>query len=264
LVNFAYLWAIGFEAGRQFNFAMPTEIMTKAFANIGGEAFGTFGGKLISVIVMISALGAMNGLIFTGSRVYLPLGKEHTVFAFLGYWNETLKSPVLALIAQAAVSISMILAVGTQGGRDAIDQALQTVDIPAIPWAAHFGGFNTLFDGSAPVFWIFFLMTGLAMFALRARDPNIERPFMLRPPFYPLLPIVFCGMCLFGFWSAITTAGWVSLLGFIPLFLGLPLYWLSASSYEPEEPAPLPAELRSADTVPLNPPPSDDRARRRD
>ena len=241
LVNFAYIYAIGFEPGRQFRFTMPTDILTKAFTKIGGEGFGAFGGKLISVIVMTSALGAMNGLIYTGSRVYLPLGKEHRVFAFLGYWNATLQAPILALIAQAIVSIGMILTVGTDAGRDAMDHALASVGIAKIPWADHFGGFNTLFDGSAPVFWIFFLMTGLSIFALRARDPNIPRPFMLKAPFYPLLPIIFCGMCLFGFWSAMTTAGWVSLLGFIPLFLGLPLYWLSGTGKAPAEEPIMPA-----------------------
>lgn len=230
LVNFAYLYAIGFEPGRQFNFEMPAQIMTKACKQIGGDDFGSFGGKLIRVIIMISALGAMNGLIYTGSRVYLPLGKEHRIFAVLGYWSPTLKSPVLALVAQAIVSIGMILNVGTQAGRDLFDASLNAIGIPAIPWEEHFGGFNTLFDGSAPVFWIFFLLTGLSMFALRARDPHISRPFMLKAPFYPLLPIVFCGMCLFGFWSAITTARWVALIGFVPLFLGLPLYWVSAGS----------------------------------
>lgn len=229
VVNFAYIFAIGFETGRQFKFTMPKDILTAAFTKIGGEDFGSFGGKLISIIVMISALGAMNGLIYTGSRVYLPLGKEHRVFAFLGYWNATLKSPILALVAQALVSIGMILTVGTEIGRNTIDEYIGMVGIRPIPWREHFGGFNTLFDGSAPVFWIFFLLTGISMFALRARDPDIPRPFMLKAPFYPILPIIFCGMCLFGFWSAMTTAGWVSLLGFVPLFLGLPLYLLSGT-----------------------------------
>ena len=58
---------------------------------------------MISIVVMISALGAMNGLIFTGSRVYLSLGKEHRVFSLLGHWNATLKSPIWALLAQACV-----------------------------------------------------------------------------------------------------------------------------------------------------------------
>jgi APA family basic amino acid/polyamine antiporter len=137
----------------------------------------------------------------------------------------------------------MIWAVGTEEGRNTIDHVLTSVGIPAIPWQEHFGGFNTLFDGSAPVFWIFFLLTGISMFALRARDPKIVRPFMLKAPFYPILPIVFCAMCLFGFWSAMSTAKWVSLLGFIPLILGLPLYWLSGKPAETEGPARTGAEM---------------------
>jgi amino acid transporter len=234
LVNFSYILGLGFDEARKFRPTIAADVLK--------NAFGDFGGKLICVIVMTSALGAMNGLIYTGSRVYLSLGKEHRVFAFLGYWNQTLKSPIFSLIAQALVTISMILIVGTATGRDRVDDILQSVGLPKIPWGQYFGGFNTLFAGGAPVFWIFFLLTGFSMFALRARDPNIPRPFMLKAPWYPILPIIFCGMCLFGFWSAMSYAGWVSLLGFVPLFLGLPLYWLSGQApvEEPVTPAPEP------------------------
>src|SRR5207245_1243618 len=131
---------------------------------------------------------------FTGSRVYLSLGKEHRVFALLGHWNATLKAPIWSLLAQALVSIAMILAVGTETGRDGINAGLDQVGIKKIPWGQYFGGFNTLYAGGAPVFWIFFLLTGFSMFALRARDPKIVRPFELKAPFYPILPIIFCGM----------------------------------------------------------------------
>ncbi len=225
LVNFAYIYGMGFEKARGFRFTLAADVLT--------NAFGTFGGKAISVIVMISALGAMNGLIFTGSRVYLSLGKEHRVFGILGYWNKTLKTPPFALIVQALVTIAMILTVGTRPFQDFVDQGLKTVGIPAIPWGKYGGGFDTLFAGGAPVFWLFFLLTGLSMFALRARDPKIERPFELKAPFYPVLPMIFCAMCLFGFFAAMDYAGWISLLGFIPLVLGLPLYWLSGKGHEP-------------------------------
>jgi len=248
LVNFAYILGLGFETAR---FAYPN-----IAAHVLGKAFGETGATIISIIVMTSALGAMNGLIYTGSRVYLSLGKEHRVFGILGYWNPTLGAPIFSLIAQALVTIAMILTVGTQAGRDTIDAALMAVGISrtdpqgnaiaAIPWGQYFGGFNTLFAGGAPVFWIFFLLTGFSMFALRARDPKIPRPFELKAPWYPILPIIFCGMCLFGFWSAMSYAGWISLLGFVPLFLGLPLYWLSGSG---------PAQAAPEDGPP---PPTDD------
>jgi amino acid transporter len=230
LVNFAYVVGMGYETARN---AYPN-----IAAHLLRKAFGEGGSQIISVIVMISALGAINGLIFTGSRVYLSLGKEHRVFSLLGQWNATLMSPIWSLLAQAAVTILMMLAVGTVTARDVIDATLGWVNLK-IDWSFYRGGFFTLFAGTAPVFWIFFLMTGFAMFALRARDPNIERPFILRAPWYPFLPMIFCGMCLFGFYAAMRYAGWVSLLGFIPLFLGLPLYWLSGSATEaPREAGP--------------------------
>ena len=55
------------------------------------------------------------------------------------------------------------------------------------------GGFDTLLTCTAPIFWVFFLLTGISLFVLRERDPHIERPFKV--PFYPELPLIFC-LCL--------------------------------------------------------------------
>jgi basic amino acid/polyamine antiporter, APA family len=242
VVNFAYVLGMGFEAVRKFSPNIAADVLNKAF--------GDTGLKLISIIVMISALGAMNGLIFTGSRVYLSLGKEHRVFGLLGHWNATLKAPIWSLLAQALVTILMVLAVGTKTGRDAIDGALDKAFISAVPWDQYHGGFLTLYAGTAPTFWIFFLLTGFSMFALRARDPKIARPFELKAPLYPVLPIIFCGMCLFGFYAAMKYAGWISLLGFVPLLLGLPLYWISGKGHE--------AEVAAGATDPVTPGPATD------
>jgi amino acid transporter len=217
-VNVAYLVCLGYDGS------------TNAFPVIAGKVLDKIpGGKtLISVIVMISALGAMNGLIFTGSRVYSSLGQEHRVFALLGRWHPTLKAPIWSLLIQAAITLLMIFLVGTKTGRDdIINKTLTSLNIKAIPWDQYFGGFDTLFAGTAPVFWIFFLLTGLSMFVLRFKDPTIQRPFYLTVPWYPLLPLIFCGMCVFGLYSALNYAKWVSLIGFIPLAVGVPLYVVS-------------------------------------
>ena len=39
------------------------------------------------------------------------------------------------------------------------------------------GGFDTLLTCTAPVFWVFFLLTGISLFVLRERDRQVERPF---------------------------------------------------------------------------------------
>ena len=55
--------------------------------------------------------------------------------------------------------------------------------------------FETLFSHGAPVFWFFFLLTGLSLFVLRYKDPYRERPFTV--PGYPVLPLIFCAMCVY-------------------------------------------------------------------
>lgn len=80
LVNVAYLLGLGFDGARRPDLGtIPGRLLTRAF--------GDFGGKAITVIVMVSALGAVNGLMFAGSRVYATLGADHSAFAWLGRWN---------------------------------------------------------------------------------------------------------------------------------------------------------------------------------
>jgi amino acid transporter len=50
-------------------------------------------------------------------------------------------------------------------------------------------------DFTAPVFWFFFLLTGISLFVLRRRVPDAPRPF--RVPLYPVVPLAFVATCAF-------------------------------------------------------------------
>lgn len=212
LVNAAYLWGLGFEGLRA---------SSAPAADVAALALGDPGRRAVSLLVMISALGAINGLILAGSRVHASLGSDHRVFARLAAWNAK-GAPVASLLAQSAVALLLILLVGTVAGRKGIDGILGLVGLAPLPWADYFGGFNTLVAGTAPVFWGFFLMTGIALFVLRHKDGKRPRPFAL--PLYPLEPVLFCAMCLFMLHAALSYARGLSLLGFALLLPGLLLY----------------------------------------
>jgi amino acid transporter len=164
-------------------------------------------------------------LIFTGSRIYVSLGADHRLFAWLGRWDPRRGVPVRSLLTQSAIALLLIVAVGTETGRSSLDKMMTAVGLNALPWDRYYGGFDTLVAATAPVFWVFFLLTGYSLFLLRAIDHSIQRPFWA--PFYPLEPILFCGMCHFMLFSAIDYAKGLSLLGLIPLAVGLPLYAIS-------------------------------------
>src|SRR5205807_8132843 len=127
-------------------------------------------------LVMISALGAVNGLIYTSSRIYTALGSEHSIFAWLSRWNARLGSPVIALVTQASIGLVLIVLVGSRPGQGLLTNLFERVGLGTVSWQGH-GGFDTLLRCTAPIFWLFFLLSALSLFILRFKDPAIERPF---------------------------------------------------------------------------------------
>jgi amino acid transporter len=215
LVNVAYLWGLGFDRASQ----------SKAVAaDVVEGALGAWGAKAVCVLVMVTALGSMNGLIFSGSRVYSTLGADYRLFAWLGRWHPRLGSPVGALLAQAAITVALIVVVGTPAGRSTVDLVLSWIGLEAATWRGH-GGFETLLRCTGPIFWLFFLLTGLSLFVLRARDRGLERPFSV--PLYPLVPLVFCATCGYMIFAAVRYAGALGLVGAGLLLAGLPFFFLS-------------------------------------
>ncbi len=227
LVNLAYLNALGLSGVRGSQTVAADTVR---------PLFGDWGARAMAALVMVSALGAANGLIFTGARLFTALGAEHRVFAWLGRWHPRLGTPAVALLAQGTVTLALIGLVGTVSGQKALDAVWQWFGRNPILWDKKFhGGFETLVSVTAPIFWLFFFLTGAAFFVLRFRDASVERPFRLSLPWFPLLPLIFCGMCLYMFHAAVTYAEDLSAVGFVALLAGVPVYvW---SSWKPPVPS---------------------------
>ena len=106
-----------------------------------------------------------------------------------------------------------------------MDSLLTAGGLPPIPWQEYFGGFEALVAGSAPVFWAFFLLTGISVFVLRMKDKGRERPFSV--PWFPIPPIIFCATCVYMLYSSLAYARSLTFLGAVPLILGWFLYLVS-------------------------------------
>ena len=215
VVNGAYLSALGFEGARQSK-AIAAEVLQRPL--------GEFGAKAMALLVMISALGALNGMIFTGSRIYATLGQDYPMFGALSAWHRTRGVPVISLLTQTGVTLLLVWLVGTQSGRGVIDLLITKLGFEAPSWQGH-GGFDTLLRCTAPVFWTFFLMTGISLFILRVRDREVERPF--RVPLYPVIPAIFCLTCAYMLYSAADYAGKLLVVGLVPVVMGVILYLVS-------------------------------------
>ncbi len=218
LVNAAYLLSLGLEGANATE--LPAKLMDRA-ARIHDLAWiSEYGGRAIAAIIMISALGAVNGLIFTGARVYATLGNEHSMFSWLGHWKPNTNAPSYALIAQGVLTVGVIVALTTEAGRSGLTQ----LGIPGNKLDPN-SPFESLVSHSAPAFWAFFLLTGLSLFALRDKNPAQTRPFSV--PLYPFLPFIFCLMCVYMLYQSINYVGWGACFALVVVLAGIPFYLIS-------------------------------------
>jgi basic amino acid/polyamine antiporter, APA family len=215
LVNFAYLRVLGFR-GAQASHAIAADTMQ--------AAVGPSGARAVAVLVMISALGAVNGLIFAGSRVFAAVGADHRVFAALARQSGRFGSPIWSLVAQAGVTLAMIVLVSSTAGQGMLDSVFAALGLPAVSWVGR-GGFETLLRCTAPIFWLFFLLTSIALFVLRHREPGVPRPFTA--PLYPLCPLLFAATCAYMLYAGVQYAGSLGWVGGTLLLVGLPVYGAS-------------------------------------
>jgi amino acid transporter len=219
-VNAAYVGALGFE---------PLKRSKLAAADLMSLPLGEAGAKAISILIMISALGAVNGLLFTGMRLYSTFGSRERLFGWLT------RSP--SAVPYGAIAVQMIFSVGLmilfetgEIWKPGLADGLARIDIN-VPgsFTRRASGFDDVVAATAPVFWLFFLLTGYSLIVLRGRDRAAERPF--RVPLYPLTPLLFCAASAFMLYHSTRyalTLGPGELLivaGF--MLLGVPLYALS-------------------------------------
>jgi amino acid transporter len=215
LINAAYLNGLG-HAGLAASKSPAADVMTPVFGRAGFE--------VMCVLVMVSTLGGLNGLVLTGSRVHASLGRDYRLLGWLGRWQRGTGAPIPSLLTQGTVAVLLVLAVGPQTGRGVVDGALDVLRVAPVDWSRFGSGFDALVAATAPVFWTFFLLTGLAVFVLRRREPDLPRPY--RIPLFPLTPIVFCLTSAYMLYASINYAGRLALLSLIPVACGLPLYAL--------------------------------------
>jgi amino acid transporter len=186
LVNFAYLKGLGYDAMVRSD-AVAADLLK--------AVWGTTGEKVIAIMIAIAALTSVNGSIIVGARSNYALGRDWPLLGALGRWHEESGSPRVAMLVQGAIALALV-AFG----------AMQK------------SGFKGLVEYSLPVFWGFFLLTGIALFVLRRKEPDAPRPF--RVPGYPVVPAIFVLMCGYLLYSSLAYHGTHALWGLGVLAIG--------------------------------------------
>jgi len=190
LLNGAFLYTLGY-AGLANSKEVAADVVSAAFPAAAA-------GRFVSALVCVSALGAVNGLIFTGARISFAVGSDHRAFRALGAWNDKTGTPVRALLVQGALAIGLVLLLGSF-----IDTVIYT----------------------ASIVYLFYFASSLAVIVLRWREPHVRRPY--RVTGYPVTTVAFCAACVFLICEAVKYRPLISAVAVGVMLLGLPVYWLT-------------------------------------
>lgn len=172
---------------------------------VAEKLLGSGAGNVMGVVSIVSLMASNSAMTFAGPRVYFAMARDNAFFPAAARVHPSYKTPTVAIIAQSAWTSLLILT----GSADAL---------------LNYTGFSiTLFSGVAVA----------ALFVLRAREPNAERPF--RALGYPVAPAIFTIAALLIVGNALytdlvkpLTAGaqiGPSAAGFLVIGLGLPIYY---------------------------------------
>jgi APA family basic amino acid/polyamine antiporter len=194
LVSAAYVYALPVEQIISANStAHPTAlpVATKAVQTF----LGTQGSKFISIIFIVSTIGALNGGILTAARVPYAMAGDGLFFSRLGEVNKTSRAPVWAIATQAIWACVLTLS----------------------------GTFDQLTDFAVFALWLFFALTTATVFVLRRKMPDRARPY--RTIGYPVLPFVFILVAIWLVINTLLTNPRSAVAGLALIALGVPLYY---------------------------------------
>jgi APA family basic amino acid/polyamine antiporter len=179
LVNLAFVRALGL-GGVAASDVVAADTMARAA--------GPWSGGILAAVIAVAALTSANATMITGARSTYAFGRDSLLFSWLGRFRGEKGCPDRALVVLGAISLALV-------GFGSVAR----------------GGFEAMVAYTSPVFWLFFLLTGVSLFVLRAREPHAPRPF--RVPLYPLTPILFCATCAYLLYSSLAYTGLGAFVG---------------------------------------------------
>lgn len=196
LVNLAYLYVLPIDqmAGSKL-----------VAADAAKKIFGAVGGSVISALVMLSAFGALNGSTLTGPRILYAMADDRLFFRAIARVHQKYETPYAAILLAAALGVGYVL-----------NQS-----------------FEQLADSFIIGIWPFYILAVGAVFVLRRRRPDLERPY--RTVGYPLIPIIFLLASVLMLGNSLIEQPRSTMWNFGIILLGIPVYliWMRRRTTAP-------------------------------
>ncbi|MCB9568585.1 MAG: amino acid permease [Myxococcales bacterium] len=167
-------------------------------ADVATRLIGPVGATLVAAAVMVSTFGTLNGTMMTGPRVFYAMAEDGLFFRRIAAIHPVYGTP------SAAIILSVLLGVVFVASRS----------------------FAELADGFVVGIWPFYALAVAAVFVLRRRRPELERPY--RVVGYPVVPLLFLVASIYLLGSYAVTTPWTFAVNVAVIAAGAPIYalWL--------------------------------------
>jgi basic amino acid/polyamine antiporter, APA family len=168
---------------------------TLVAADAAKVTLGAAGAAVVAGAILVSTLGANNGIVLTAARIPYAMARGGLFFRSQGIVHPRFATPVVALLTQGVISSVLALT----------------------------GQYDQLFTYVVFAQFVFYAMSAGAVIRLRQKAPQIARPY--RTWGYPVTPIVFIAFAVWLVANTIAESPRESAVGAGLILLGLPGYW---------------------------------------
>jgi APA family basic amino acid/polyamine antiporter len=186
LVSASYLWVLS-----------PARVAASSLvaSDAAAVTLGAAGAGVVAVAIMISTLGANNGIVLTGARIPFAMARDGRFFRWQASVSPRFLTPVAALIFQCAVTVVLTLT----------------------------GSYDRLFTYVVFASFLFYALSCAAVMRLRRLAPELPRPY--RTWGYPVTPVIFIVFAIWLVYNTIHEKPVDSLVGVGIILTGLPGYF---------------------------------------
>jgi len=164
-------------------------------ATVAEHTLGPHGGSLVSLIILVSIIGTMNGCFLTSPRVYFAQARDGLFFKKFGEIHPRYQTPGFAIVAQGVWAVVLLVS----------------------------GSYETLLDYALFALWLSYGLMVAGVIILRRKQPNLARPYRMWG--YPVTPVLFLAITAWFLVNMLRTRPVPSLAGLLLIATGIPVYF---------------------------------------
>jgi APA family basic amino acid/polyamine antiporter len=189
LANIAYMRALSID---------EIAASPRVAASVAAHTLGSRGASLVSLTILISIIGTLNGCFLTSPRVYFAQARDGLFFRKFGEIQPRYRTPGIAILAQSAWAIVLLAS----------------------------GSYETLADYAMFALWLSYALTVAAVMILRRKQPHLPRPYRMWG--YPVTAILFLAITSWFLINMLWKRPVPSLASLLLIATGIPVYFVWA------------------------------------